>query len=338
MSQQVSQLYEPVLASLEQVKESLLRIVPPDSELLAQTLHHSLGSGGKLLRPVISLLAGQSTGPASPALVEVGAVAEMIHIATLLHDDVLDQADLRRGKKTVRAGWGNTVSVLSGDFLLAQASLKLAAVGNIRIVGIFSQVLADLCDGEVEQIRTSYTIDTPWDSYFRKTICKTASLFAAGCEAVGVVNALPEEQVQALKTYGRNFGISFQIMDDLLDYTSSEAEMGKPVMDDLRNGLLNAPVLLALESDQLSPAEKETMRAQIQQIFQLSQDETKQAQATEVVMQLKAYLEKSGAIENTVALAARYADEAIAALDFVDDSPEKHSLVTLLRGNLSRRH
>jgi geranylgeranyl pyrophosphate synthase len=282
----------------------------------------------------MALLAGCATGKLTPALVEVAAVSEMIHIATLLHDDVLDEADFRRNKKTVRALWGNTVSVLSGDYLLAQASLKLAQVGNIRIVAVFSNVLADLCDGEVEQIRTSYQLNTDWNSYFKKTICKTASLFAAGCEAAGIVNGLPEEQVQALKEYGKHFGIAFQIMDDLLDYTSSADEMGKPVLDDLRNGLVNAPVLLALDSEEIGAEEKARFKQGIQQLFEISDE----AVGLEIALELKESLFRYGAIDQTVALANRYANEALSRLDFIADCPEKTSLTEILQANLRRKN
>lgn len=327
-----SELYAPVANALEGAKQCLLDIVPPDSQLLALTLHHSLNSGGKYLRPVVTLLAGQATGTVGEALTEVSAVSEMIHIATLLHDDVLDNADLRRGKKTVRAQWGNTVSVLSGDYLLAQASMKLAAIGNIRLVSIYSKVLADLCDGEVEQIRTSYALDTPWDSYYRKTICKTASLFAAGCESAGVVNNLPEHQIQSLRTFGNNFGIAFQIVDDLLDYTSSEAEMGKPVLDDLRNGLLNAPILLALESDRLSGEENRELRQIIEDVFDATDPKVQVG-----MIRLKELLVQAGALEETLRMATNYVEDGIQSIDFIADSPAKRSLLGLISSILNRR-
>ena len=173
--------------------------------------------------------------------------------ATLFHDDVIDASELRRDKKTVRAQFGETkISVLSGDYLLAQASVKLSRLRNSRLVSIFAHVLADLMRRGSGTDPARFTIES-LDSYYKKTICKTASLFSAGCESAGVINRLPEERIQAMKTYGRNFGIAFQIMDDLLDYTATEAEMGKPVLDDLRNGLTNAPILLGTENPATLP-------------------------------------------------------------------------------------
>jgi geranylgeranyl pyrophosphate synthase len=334
LSPSIQEVFELVVSPLQEVKESLLAIIPPDSVVLAETVQHSLVGGGKYLRPVVTLLSGAATKAQTTEerlyTVEAAAVAEMIHVATLLHDDVIDGSELRRGKKTVRSQWGNKVSVLSGDYLLAQASVKLSKLGNTRLVSIFSYVLADLCDGEVEQMHTSYSLTISWDSYYKKTICKTASLFSAGCESAGVINGLPEEHIQALKTYGRNFGIAFQIVDDLLDYTSTEAEMGKPVLDDLRNGLLTAPILLALESERLTTEERQTLRQDVESLFQDPAEET--------VSRIQALLAQSHAIEETRQLAHQYIDEARDAIAFIPACAEKQALLTLVDYILERRH
>lgn len=328
----------PVVDYLADVKTSLLSIIPPQSQLLAETVGDSLNSGGKYLRPAITLLAGLASAPVKSAeniaaLVEVAAVSEMIHIATLLHDDVLDEATLRRGKTTVRATLGNKISVLSGDYLLAQASLKLSKLGNTRLVSIYAQVLADLCDGEVEQMKNSYASDQPldlaWQSYRHKTFCKTASLFAAGCEAAGVVNQLPEPEIQALRSYGEQFGMAFQVVDDLLDYTSTEAEMGKPVLDDLQNGLLNAPVLLALESPVLSLDARTRFQAVLNAVFE--------APTVGQLSEVMAILEETAAFDRTRDLIADYVAKATQALAFLPDSLEKLSLLGLVAAISERR-
>jgi all-trans-nonaprenyl-diphosphate synthase len=331
----IEEVFSLVAQPLESVKASLMAIVPPESVALAESVQHSLSGGGKYLRPVATLLTGAATGPQSEIqrhqTCETAAVAEMIHVATLLHDDVIDHSELRRGRQTVRAVWGNKISVLSGDYLLAQASVKLSRLNNNRLVSIFAHVLADLCDGEVEQLHASYTLEASWDSYYKKTICKTASLFSAGCESAGVINQLPEEQIQALKTYGRNFGIAFQIMDDLLDYTATEAEMGKPVLDDLRNGLMNAPVLIALESERLSETEQAALREHIQKLFEDPANDMH-------IAAIQDALNACDALAETRALARRYIDEASQALDFVPDSIEKQALLTLLDYIVQRRN
>jgi geranylgeranyl pyrophosphate synthase len=305
----------------------LKAIVPPDSELLADSLQHSLSGGGKFIRPVITLLSGLALGGVIPALVETAAVSEMIHIATLLHDDVLDDAAVRRGRETVRNRWGNTVSILAGDYLLAQASLKLAQIGNITIVGLYSQVLADLCDGEVEQIRSSYQLATPWESYFRKSICKTASLFATGCEAAAVLHQLPEAERQRLKDFGRNFGLAFQIVDDALDYTASQEALGKPVLDDLRNGLMNAPVLLALENTEAGSAAQTELRGLVQTIFDAGRQN--EPIAEEVLLRTRELILSTGGIDRTLRLAREHVKRAVDALSFLPASEAKQALESL---------
>ncbi len=328
----IQEAFALVEGPLRAVKNSLGAIIPPDSMVLADTVKQSLGSGGKYMRPAVTVLATQATGSTpetEEALVEAAAVTEMIHVATLLHDDVIDDSELRRGQRTVRAQLGNKISVLSGDYLLAQASVKLARLENPRLVSIFAHVLADLCDGEVEQLHTSYTLNTSWDSYYKKTICKTASLFSAGCESAGVLNRLPEAHIQQLRAYGRNFGIAFQIVDDLLDYTATEAEMGKPVLDDLRNGLMNAPVLLALESEALDEAARGALTADIQRLFEDPQEAT--------IARIREALDRADALNRTRALAEHYVQEACRALDFVPDSPQKRALVDLVHFITERR-
>lgn len=326
LSPAVQQAFDLILAPLNSVKDSLKAIIPPQSAVLAETVEYSLLSGGKYLRPVVTLLCAQASQNQTPVqvqqAVEASAVAEMIHVATLLHDDVIDGSELRRGRKTVRAQWGNKISILSGDYLLAQASVKLAKLGNPRLVSIFAHVLADLCDGEVEQMNSSYHLDSSWDSYYRKTMCKTASLFSAGCESAGVINGLPEEQIQALKSYGHHFGIAFQVADDLLDYTATEAEMGKPVLDDLRNGLLTAPILLALESEKLSGQAQAELKQLTTQLFEAPSDET-------LIQKIQQYLTQSEAVSGTQQLADQYVAKAKQSLDFLPDSPAKTALINL---------
>lgn len=330
----VKEAFELVQIPLGNVKKSITNIVPPDSVTLSESVAYSLSSGGKYLRPVLTLLSGQALMPQSKlqksTLVETAAVAEMIHVATLLHDDVIDNATLRRGKKTVSAKWGNKVAILSGDYLLAQASIKLSKLNSNRLVSIFSYVLADLCDGEVEQLHTSYTVDTSWESYYRKTICKTASLFSAGCESAGVIQQLPEEQIQSLKQFGHNFGLAFQITDDLLDYTANQNTLGKPVFEDLKNGLLTAPILLALEAEQLTETERLTLKTDIDLLF-------KNPDNPDVIERIQTVLEKSNAIQATRQLTQQYLNEARSLVAFIPENSEKQALLNLLEYSIQRK-
>ncbi|MDX2084303.1 MAG: polyprenyl synthetase family protein [Candidatus Melainabacteria bacterium] len=331
--------YKPILPGLEALKNCLEQLARPDSVLLIQALDASLSTEGKLLRPALSLLIGQMLGIPQDRLVPVAAVSEMIHVATLLHDDVLDEADLRRGQPTVRQHLGNTISILAGDYLLAQASLKLAEIGNIAVVGLFSQVLADLCDGEVEQIRSSYRMDgsleTAWKHYFKKTICKTASLYAAACKAPALLIQASSDQQEALGVFGHHFGIAFQIVDDLLDYTSTTQHLGKPVLDDLRNGLLNAPVLLALEA--AANQNNSTLKANIEGMFRRLK--AGQAPQEEELLHIRQEMVALGAIEQTKQLAQHHCHQATHALGhWPEVSAEKQSLQALVHLLVSRSH
>jgi all-trans-nonaprenyl-diphosphate synthase len=331
----VKAAFELVKGPLGQVKDSIASIVPPESMLLSESVAYSLSSGGKYLRPLLTLLCGKALSPQTSLqaamLVETAAVAEMIHVATLLHDDVIDQSDMRRGRQTVSKKWGNRVAILSGDYLLAQASIKLSKLNQNRLVSIFSYVLADLCDGEVEQLHTSFTVEPSWESYYKKNICKTASLFSAGCESAGVIQQLPEENIQALKQFGHHFGLAFQIMDDLLDYTAQAETLGKPVFEDLKNGLLTAPVLLALASEKLSNQEKTALKTDIQTLFKTPED-------IDVLANIQTALDKSEAIKETRQLVRQYLDTAAGLIGFIADSDAKTALLNLLEYSFSRSH
>ncbi len=331
----VDEIYTPVQDDLVKVQESLRQIVPPETELLANSIAHTMQVRGKLFRPLLSLLASGASGKIDDPHIETAAVAELIHVATLLHDDVLDKSDMRRGRSTVRALWGNRVSILSGDYLLAQASLKLSRLNNCRLVSIFATVLSNLCEGEVEQVRASYNLDVNWENYFKKSICKTASLFSACCESAGVLNCHTESEIQRLKLFGEKFGIAFQIIDDLLDYTSSAQALGKPVLDDLKNGILNAPILIALETFPKGSNEYQKLQGLIESLFQSEMEPNDQVASQQ---ELLALLDNIDAIEKTQVLAERYVREACEAIAFLPDSPYRQALFDLTCYATQRQH
>lgn len=328
-------IYAPVLADLEQVKESLASIMTPETETLGQAIFHALKDGGKLLRPVLTLLVSGASGGISSAHVEAAAVAELIHVATLLHDDVLDDADLRRGRPTVRAGWGNHMAILGGDYLLAQASLKLSYLDNPRLVRIFAIVLSQLCEGEVLQMQNAFDFDTPWSRYYQKSICKTAALFRACCESAGVINRLPEDQIDALKTYGESFGLAFQIVDDLMDFTRTREELGKPVLEDLKSGIINAPVLLTRDYFAETPEKQQALKDTLEALYGLDESAP---ELPEKAAQLSAWMTEADALNKTVAMAQDYAQKARQSIAFLPESPYKASLLGLLDYALARTH
>lgn len=328
----LAELTAPLEADLKRVKAAFQNIVPPDSKWLAESLAYSLGSTGKMVRPSLGLLLARAMGSQQADHIETMAAAEMIHVATLLHDDVLDDADLRRGRPTVRQQWGNTVSILSGDYLLAQASRTLAKLGHIRVVAIFSDVLADLCDGEVEQLRSQYTpdegvpLDVNWDSYYQKTIGKTASLFAAVSESSAYLCGRPETEIQACRQFGKSLGIAFQIADDVLDYTSTAKQAGKPVMGDLKQGLLTAPILYALDSLKGQPERLSELTDALNQWVMLD-DATN---ASDLRSTLLSILQDMDVFLATQQLARRHVEEAFQQLEQI--SGVNQDAVERLRG------
>ncbi|MFM7468792.1 MAG: polyprenyl synthetase family protein [Vampirovibrionales bacterium] len=296
------------------MQQAILNIITPDVSKLADSLTHALQVRGKLLRPSMTILFTLlllRENPAYQALSDealvdklearhwdTAAISELIHIATLLHDDVLDQSDLRRHQVTVRAKWGNHQAILSGDYLLAQASIKLAQVGSIPLVERYSHVLAALCQGEVLQWDTQYSTAWDWDTYVKKTHYKTSSLFEAACEAAAILEA--PEQRMALANLGRQFGWLFQLRDDVLDLTASEAEAGKPVLDDLRNGLVGIPVWMVLRSDDIPEYTKASLKQHIAHVFHYAQGSHETFPLLEESLQhVTELLEVHGAVDRT---------------------------------------
>lgn len=337
----LAQLVMPLQAPLQAVQQAMLAVIPPQGVLLQSSTRYSLEAPGKLMRPTLVLLVAQALlnepEVLPTSITEMAAACELIHIATLLHDDVLDEADTRRGRATTSHTFGNTVAILSGDWLLAQASIKLALVGHLEVVALFSYLLADLCDGEVEQLRTRYQLeDTTWATYTRKTMGKTASLFATGAKAAGLLCNAPQATVQALWQMGQAFGMAFQLMDDLLDYTATAEELGKPVLDDLRSGLLNAPVLLALEEDRLAAPQQQALLEAITALFELAKAQASTEETEPLCQEIKALLIQANALEATRALAADYLQRAHQHLAVLPEGTARQSLQTLLALALKR--
>ncbi|PJF18874.1 Solanesyl diphosphate synthase [Paramicrosporidium saccamoebae] len=223
------------------------RVVTSSPSLTAA--NHYYLEGGKLLRPAIVLQLAQALHPAGPlsAHNHLAEIVEMIHAASLLHDDVVDDAELRRGKATANVKFGSKSAVLSGDYLLAQASVALAELGDLRVIILLATVIKDLVEGEMLQMKATVEEKLSIEVYLRKSYLKTASLIAKSCKAVAILGGHNETVQEACYQFGRHLGLAFQIVDDKLDYTSTHTELGKPVGADLRNGIVTAPVLFAME-------------------------------------------------------------------------------------------
>ena len=248
-------LLEPLVADLERVERRMREPVHPEYPQLTAVLQSILDSGGKRLRPALALLAGSFYPTDSEKLVSLAASIEMLHTATLVHDDLIDGAMLRRGKTTINARWNTGATVLTGDYLFARAAALAAETENVRVIAIFANTLMTICSGELRQIFDRHDLpridsEATWQEalarYDQRIHAKTASLFAAATEAASVLSGAPEEQVNALREYGWLLGTGFQIVDDVLDFEGDQEVLGKPVGSDLREGIVTLPVLYFL--------------------------------------------------------------------------------------------
>jgi octaprenyl-diphosphate synthase len=272
-------------------------------ELIPQLAAHIVAAGGKRLRPVLTLAAARMCGYASGARhVHLAACVEFIHTATLLHDDVVDESQLRRGQASANAVFGNKASVLVGDFLFARAFQLMVEDGSLPVLRILSAAAATIAEGEVLQLATQNDLSTTEERYLDVVRGKTAALFAAACEVGAVVADRPLAETAALRGYGTNLGIAFQLVDDALDYAADQAVLGKTVGDDFREGKITLPVLAAYGHG--SATERAFWRRTIEASEQTEAD-------LDEALRL---IERSGAIRVTLDRAAEFADHAKADL------------------------
>lgn len=239
--------YGPVQSDLARVEETLAAIRQVEFPWLADMLAIVLAGGGKRLRPAVALLAGQFGNYDLDVLVPLAASVELLHTATLVHDDVIDGALTRRGRPTVNSSFSNAATVMLGDYLFAHAAELIARTDNTRVVRLFAATLMKMATGELSQDMSAYDYGQTVMNYFSRIKGKTASLFATAAEGGAIVTGVGENETIALREYGEALGIAFQIVDDILDFIGDEQEMGKPVGSDLLQGTLTLPALLLLE-------------------------------------------------------------------------------------------
>ena len=230
---------------LGEVNDVIVARMQSRVDLIPQLANHLIASGGKRLRPMLTLASAKLSGYVGDRQVKLAACVEFIHTATLLHDDVVDESDLRRGRATANAVFGNEASVLVGDFLFSRSFQLMVEDGSLRVLEILSNASSVIAEGEVAQLITNNDTSTSEDAYLEVIRAKTAALFAAACSIGAVVAERPNVEEDALESYGRNLGIAFQLVDDALDYSAEQAALGKTVGDDFREGKITLPVVLA---------------------------------------------------------------------------------------------
>jgi octaprenyl-diphosphate synthase len=229
------------------VDDKLISFARVDFPWLAEPLAYVLESSGKRVRPGITLLAGKFFQYDLDTLVPMATSIELFHNATLVHDDAVDNAMLRRGKTAVNSLWGDGVAVLLGDYLFSLAADLVCSIGNFRVMSMFAKTLTEISGGQLRETFSAYGWNQNRESYYEQIYSKTASLFAAATGTGAVLSDAPEEAVSALTSYGKNLGMAFQVVDDILDFTGNEGELGKPVGSDLLQGTLTLPVILLIE-------------------------------------------------------------------------------------------
>ena len=308
-------IYEPVQAQLDMVIESL-RSLAGHAKLSGEDglLEHAVVSGGKKVRPTVTLLAGALRDGPQDKLLTMATAVELLHIATLIHDDTVDKADTRRGRATISNIWGNDVAVLLGDYVFATSATYVCDTGNLRVVRRFSETIMELAQGELAEYFSTHDWAQSIDEYNLRIYNKTASLFCTAAEAGGVLSDAPDDESKALYEYGYNLGMAFQIMDDLLDFTGTEEELGKPVGNDLLRGTVTLPVLLFAEQNPELPAMK-----------RLTEGSTEPDDLRAVVDLVRA----SSVIDESVAVMDDYKRKALETLTRVPKHRARESLEAL---------
>ncbi|HEY9739565.1 MAG TPA: solanesyl diphosphate synthase [Coleofasciculaceae cyanobacterium] len=318
----VTSLFAPVEADLYILAENLKNLVGARHPILYAAAEHLFGAGGKRVRPAIVLLISRATmadQDITPRHRRLAEITEMIHTASLVHDDVVDESEVRRSVPTVNSLFNNRVAVLAGDFLFGQSAWYLANLDNLEVVKLLSEVIKDMAEGEIQQGLNRFDTTTTIEAYLEKTYNKTASLIANSSKAAGLLSGVSADVAANLYRYGRYIGLAFQIVDDILDFTASTEALGKPAGSDLISGNLTAPVLYALE-------EKPYLEVLIEREF---------AQPDDITQAIALVMESQG-IERSRTLAAQYAESAVENLTQLKPSESSKALIDLADYVLSR--
>ncbi|XOV90361.1 MAG: polyprenyl synthetase family protein [Pseudomonadota bacterium] len=314
--------YSPVAADFEAVNRLIVESLSSRVPLVEEISGYLINAGGKRLRPLLVLLSANACGYRQQQHIKLAAVIEFLHTAMLLHDDVVDASDLRRGRKTVNAAWGNPASVLVGDFLHSRAFEMMVEIGNMRVMEILSGATNTIAEGEVQQLSHIRNVDITEDAYLEVITRKTAMLFQAASHAGAVLAGAEPGQEAALRDFGLHLGLSFQLIDDALDYSGSTRDLGKNVGDDLAEGKVTLPLIVAMRNGTSAQA------ACVRNAILKGNAENLEDMARVVTA--------AGGLQYTLELAGAERDRALACVDALPDSPFRAAMAKLAGFAVSR--
>ena len=322
---QIADVFSAYRSDMSQVETHLDRYITSDVKLIPEVAHHLIDSGGKRFRPLLHLICSRLCGYSGEHRFPLAASIEFIHTASLLHDDVIDEAFIRRGKKSANNVWGNAASVLVGDFLYSKAFKLLSEIGDIRIVQLMSKMTNIMSEGEVFQLMKCGDTSLTEAEYLSIVEKKTAVLISAACGSGAILGGASQVQIEALEQYGYKIGMAFQITDDTLDYMAREEDFGKSIGKDLEEGKMTLPLIYTLAKS--TQAEGDRIKSTIE----------KKALTPDSIRNIFALIQKSGGIDYSLERAKTFIREAQNGLKVFAESPEKEHLLAVAAYILSRK-
>ncbi len=315
-------IFAGIKIELQELEIGLKEALDSKNDLVADISSHLLSSAGKRLRPALFFLCAKLKSEDIKDFMSVAVAIELIHSATLVHDDVVDNSNSRRGIPSVNSKWGNQASVLTGDYLFAKAFALLTSVGYMSIIDVMSEVVEKMSEGEIQQLEEVYSPEITEEIYLDRVKKKTALFISSSCKSGGIVSGASEMEVKSLQSYGYNLGIAFQIIDDLLDFLGDEKDTGKPVGNDLRHGTITLPVIYMLDSSKM----RDTFKADIK----------KRRVNEESIKQIAREINETKAFDRAYNLAEEYVNQAVSDLEAFPDSSHKQTLEYIARFILNR--
>src|SRR6266571_4768105 len=323
----LNRLFSSIQFDLDRVDTTFQERATSGLDILNSASMHVLGSSGKRLRTALTLLSGKLNSYLFDRLLPLSVAFEMVHLATLIHDDIVDNATMRRGKPTVNSIWGNNIAILLGDYYFAKTAGLIADINDNRIDRLFSDTVATVCEGTIMEMMSAGRLDLTIEKYFEKISHKTACLIAACCRGGAIVSKASDEQIALLHEYGMNLGIAYQIIDDVLDYTEDQSTIGKPAGNDLRQGMVTLPLIYALQ--------EQPRNGQYQAVHRLLNGTS---QREEDLLSVINWVNEGQGVERARADAYNFANKAQEALYLFPPSQNREVLDQLIDFVVARKH